>query len=298
MAKSVHFGVAGKARKGRKLYIGIAGKARKAKKAYVGIGGKARLFFAGDSPGVGRMLCLCNANIYGNGSWKVINAVTMALIGDWPGTGLSNNAYEAPMIVGTEKWFCTPTAAYDPLTGAIIKSFASGLRFRNLDSLYSYELVSYRPDAMYSNSTKISGIQKLHEDTFAVLQSLSTEILGRAHGTSPVGAKDVSGLRAGTCAVRFYGSGWGSDRDGYQRTTAEYSVATGAEIRVLNHWVGEGANTGEDYQYDAYPGVILKVGDGYVAKLDASTLAQITSLALSSTKLNTFRGLGNVIKPV
>ena len=33
MAKSVHFGVAGKARKGRKLYIGIAGKARKAKKA-------------------------------------------------------------------------------------------------------------------------------------------------------------------------------------------------------------------------------------------------------------------------
>lgn len=46
MAKGAFFGVAGKARKVKKMYMGIAGKARKVKKAYVGIGGKARLFFS------------------------------------------------------------------------------------------------------------------------------------------------------------------------------------------------------------------------------------------------------------
>ena len=37
MAKSVHFGIGAKARKGRKMYFGVGGKARKVKKAYVGI---------------------------------------------------------------------------------------------------------------------------------------------------------------------------------------------------------------------------------------------------------------------
>ena len=46
MAKSVHFGIGAKARKGRKMYFGVGGKARKVKKAYVGIGGRARLFFS------------------------------------------------------------------------------------------------------------------------------------------------------------------------------------------------------------------------------------------------------------
>lgn len=46
MAKAVHVGVAGKARRSRKVYFGVGGKARKVKRAYIGIGGKARLFYS------------------------------------------------------------------------------------------------------------------------------------------------------------------------------------------------------------------------------------------------------------
>lgn len=46
MAKGAYIGIAGKARKVKKMYIGVGGKARKVKKAYIGIGGKARLFYA------------------------------------------------------------------------------------------------------------------------------------------------------------------------------------------------------------------------------------------------------------
>lgn len=46
MAKGAYIGIAGKARKIKKMYIGVGGKARKVKKAYIGIGGKARLFFS------------------------------------------------------------------------------------------------------------------------------------------------------------------------------------------------------------------------------------------------------------
>lgn len=48
MAKRLYFGIADKARKGKKAYIGIDGKARKIKKMYFGVGGKARCFFASD----------------------------------------------------------------------------------------------------------------------------------------------------------------------------------------------------------------------------------------------------------
>lgn len=41
MAKGAYIGIAGKARKVKKMYIGVGGKARKVKKAYIGIGGKA-----------------------------------------------------------------------------------------------------------------------------------------------------------------------------------------------------------------------------------------------------------------
>ena len=48
MTKACYVGVAGKARKVKKIYTGVANKARKVKKAYVGVGGKARLFFSAD----------------------------------------------------------------------------------------------------------------------------------------------------------------------------------------------------------------------------------------------------------
>ena len=77
MAKGAFFGVAGKARKVRKMYIGIAGKARKVKKAYVGIGGKARLFFSsgyGDSvPG------LYAIDAYDHRRLVKLNAATLAI---------------------------------------------------------------------------------------------------------------------------------------------------------------------------------------------------------------------------
>ena len=46
MAKSVHFGVAAKARKGRKMYWGVNGVARKIKKGYIGVNGVARQFYS------------------------------------------------------------------------------------------------------------------------------------------------------------------------------------------------------------------------------------------------------------
>ena len=48
MTKACYVGVAGKARKVKKIYTGVANKARKVKKAYVGVGGKARPFFSGE----------------------------------------------------------------------------------------------------------------------------------------------------------------------------------------------------------------------------------------------------------
>ena len=48
MTKACYVGVAGKARKVKKIYTGVANKARKVKKAYVGVGGKARLFYSAD----------------------------------------------------------------------------------------------------------------------------------------------------------------------------------------------------------------------------------------------------------
>lgn len=49
MTKACYVGVAGKARKVKKIYVGVANKARKVKKAYVGVGGKARPFFSAES---------------------------------------------------------------------------------------------------------------------------------------------------------------------------------------------------------------------------------------------------------
>ena len=48
MTKACYVGVAGKARKVKKIYVGVANKARKVKKAYVGVGGKARPFFSAE----------------------------------------------------------------------------------------------------------------------------------------------------------------------------------------------------------------------------------------------------------
>ena len=48
MTKACYVGVAGKARKVKKIYTGVANKARKVKKAYVGVGEKARLFYSAD----------------------------------------------------------------------------------------------------------------------------------------------------------------------------------------------------------------------------------------------------------
>ena len=48
MTKACYVGVAGKARKVKKIYTGVADKARKVKKAYVGVGGKARLFYSAE----------------------------------------------------------------------------------------------------------------------------------------------------------------------------------------------------------------------------------------------------------
>ena len=63
MAKGAFFGVAGKARKVKRMYIGVAGKARKVKKAYIGIGGRARLFF---SSGTSAGLYFINWNVWGD----------------------------------------------------------------------------------------------------------------------------------------------------------------------------------------------------------------------------------------
>lgn len=48
MTKACYVGVAGKARKVKKIYTGVANKARKVKKAYVGVAGKARPFYSAE----------------------------------------------------------------------------------------------------------------------------------------------------------------------------------------------------------------------------------------------------------
>lgn len=48
MAKGMHVGISGVARKASKIYVGIGGVARKVKKIYVGIEGIARLVWSGD----------------------------------------------------------------------------------------------------------------------------------------------------------------------------------------------------------------------------------------------------------
>lgn len=48
MTKACYVGVAGKARKVKKIYTGVDNKARKVKKAYVGVGGVARPFFSAE----------------------------------------------------------------------------------------------------------------------------------------------------------------------------------------------------------------------------------------------------------
>ena len=50
MAKGMHIGIGGAARKVKKAYIGINGTARKVKKIYLGIGGVARLAWQGTVP--------------------------------------------------------------------------------------------------------------------------------------------------------------------------------------------------------------------------------------------------------
>ena len=74
MTKACYVGVAGKARKVKKIYTGVANKARKVKKAYVGVGGKARLFYSADQKlgyygtvtGLSQVRCLPAATTVGN----------------------------------------------------------------------------------------------------------------------------------------------------------------------------------------------------------------------------------------
>ena len=77
MAKGAYIGIAGKARKTKKMYIGVGGKARKVKKAYIGIGGKARLFF---SSGYGSSIPgLYAIDAYDHRRIVKLNAATLAI---------------------------------------------------------------------------------------------------------------------------------------------------------------------------------------------------------------------------
>lgn len=302
MAKVSYVGVSSKARKVKKLYVGIGGKARKVKKAYIGVGGKARIFFSANSPGVGRALVFTGHNVYGYGKWSLVDINTLTRIGDWPANFDTysynyHNTY-GTTLVGTFNWFCNNTGAYDPISGAKAKDLISASRFHNLDSLYQYDIVSYNYTSKLKKN-KLNNVRKLDEDTFSVISSLSWEILPRSE-SGVVAPMDASGLRAGTMCVRFWGSGWGSDRDGYQKIHAEYSVNTGAHIRDIYNWSGEGANTGTDYQYDAFGSYLYCAGDGGISQYDAATLSRIKSnsegMLTGSYSLNTFKGHCGTIK--
>jgi hypothetical protein len=122
MAKSVHFGIGAKARKGRKMYFGVGGKARKVKKAYVGIGGRARLFFsAGVQAGAYSIL---NRSNFVLARWE---PPTMAVISQ-----INVNAYinaaDYPQIpcgaTDTGLFISSGTTSrmLDPITGAVLKT--------------------------------------------------------------------------------------------------------------------------------------------------------------------------------
>ena len=130
MAKAVHVGVAGKARRSRKVYFGVGGKARKVKKAYVGIGGKARLFF---SSGAAAGLYVVSSPGQGPNAKNLrcyrINPDTMAVLGSVEIAQPGNNVIR-PATVGTDGKLLIKTTAtgenkfnsVDPLTGVILET--------------------------------------------------------------------------------------------------------------------------------------------------------------------------------
>lgn len=122
MAKSVHFGVAAKARKGRKMYWGVNGVARKIKKGYIGVNGVARQFYsAGVQAGAYSIL---NRSNFVLARWE---PPTMAVISQ-----INVNAYinaaDYPQIpcgaTDTGLFISSGTTSrmLDPITGAVLKT--------------------------------------------------------------------------------------------------------------------------------------------------------------------------------
>ena len=104
MTKACYVGVAGKARKVKKIYTGVANKARKVKKAYVGVGGKARLFYSADQKlgYYGTVTGLSQARGY-------LAATTVGGYGLFGG-GLSDSTYSTVDAYNTSLVRSTPTA--------------------------------------------------------------------------------------------------------------------------------------------------------------------------------------------
>lgn len=130
MAKAVHVGVAGKARRSRKVYFGVGGKARKVKKSYVGVGGKARLFFSsGAAAGLYVVASLAQGPNAENLRCYRIDPSNMTVLGSVEIAQVGNNII-SPATVGTDGKLLIKTTAkgennfnsVDPLTGVILET--------------------------------------------------------------------------------------------------------------------------------------------------------------------------------
>ena len=128
MAKAVHVGVAGKARRSRKVYFGVGGKARKVKKSYVGVGGKARLFFSsGAAAGLYVVASLAQGPNAENLRCYRIDPSNMTVLGSVEIAQVGNNII-SPSTVGTDGKLLIKTTAkgennfnrVDPLSGVIL----------------------------------------------------------------------------------------------------------------------------------------------------------------------------------
>ncbi len=149
MTKACYVGVAGKARKVKKIYTGVDNKARKVKKAYVGVGGKARPFFSAEQKlsyyGTVTSLSVSRAyfpattvggyGLFGGGYadsyLSTVDAYSASLVHSTP-TSLSEARYDlAATTVGDYGLFggghATDQTDYDYLYSTIVDAYSTSL---------------------------------------------------------------------------------------------------------------------------------------------------------------------------
>lgn len=125
MAKSIHFGIDAKARKGKKMYFGVNGVARKVKKGYVGVNGVARLFYsAGVQAGAYSIL---NSSNFVLARWEPPTPAVISQIN----VNAYINANDYPQIpcgaTDTNLFISNgaTTRMLDPITGAVLRTVAA-----------------------------------------------------------------------------------------------------------------------------------------------------------------------------